>query len=112
MLPDEKVMCHETAFEKRCRDMVVNCHCRKWIQVMGNNPNTGEPINRWDCADAWAPLLAINTAQQARQTGAAVESLRNHVADPGGHVREIARRIQLAVQEPSSGHPGLAAPKQ
>lgn len=77
MLPDDKVMCHETGFEKRCKDMVVNCHCRKWIQVMGNNPNTGEPINRWDCSDAWLPLLLIENSQMQRQTGAAVESFRN-----------------------------------
>lgn len=77
MLPDDKTMCHETAFEKSCRDMVVNCRCRKWVQVQGVNPNTGDPVNRWDCADAWGPMLAINIAQQARQTGAAVESFRN-----------------------------------
>ena len=100
MLPDEKVMCHETAFEKRCRDMVVNCYCRKWIQVMGNNPNTGEPINRWDCADAWAPMLAINTAQQARQTAAAVESFRNETVRSNEQVARVIAAASLPGQAP------------
>ncbi len=77
MLPDEKVMCHETGFEKSCRDMVVNCRCRKWVSVRGTNPNTGELLDRWNCSDAWLPLLLIENAQQSRQIGAAVESFRN-----------------------------------
>lgn len=79
-LPDKDVMCHYTGFTKSCFDGVVHMRCRKWTQVMGSNPNTGEPVNRWDCADAWAPLLMIENSQQQRQTGAAVESFRNEVA--------------------------------
>ena len=78
-LPDEKTMCHHAGFEKSCRDMVVNCACRKWVQVRGTNPNTGEEINRFDCADAWMPILLVENAQQQRQTGAAIESFRNEV---------------------------------
>lgn len=79
-LPDEKIMCHETGFEKSCRDMVVNKRCRKWIQIQGANPNTGEQVNKWDCTDAWLPLLLIENSQMQRQTGAAVESFRNETA--------------------------------
>jgi hypothetical protein len=78
-LPEVGVGCHETGFEKDCRDMVVNRRCRKWIQIQGTNPNTGESVNRWDCVDAWFPLLLIENSQMQRQTGAAVESFRNEV---------------------------------
>ena len=54
------------------------CHkCPWWVEVRGANPQTGEDASDWQCAITWGPLLAINIAQQARQTGAAVESFRN-----------------------------------
>lgn len=80
MLPDEKIMCHETGFEKSCRDMVINSRCRKWRQIQGTNPNTGEPLNQWDCVDGWMPFLTLENTQQVRQVGAAVESFRNEAA--------------------------------
>ncbi len=82
-LPDEKTKCHRTGFEKRCRDMVVDCGCRLWVRVTGTDPQTGQPVDHWGCADAWAPRLQIDNtitvAREARQTAAAVESLRNEM---------------------------------
>lgn len=54
--------------------------CGWFIQLRGTHPNTGEPIDEWGCAMAWQPILMIETAQQQRQTGAALESLRNLLA--------------------------------
>lgn len=79
--PDERVMCHRTGFEKSCRDMVVNKRCPLWMQIAGANPNTGEPINGYGCADAITPLLIIENSQQQRQTGAAIESFRNEMVE-------------------------------
>lgn len=79
MLPDEKVMCHHTGFGKSCFDMVTRCKCRKWVQVHGANPQTGDIVNRWECVDALMPMLMIENSQQQRQTGAAVESFRNEM---------------------------------
>lgn len=81
MLPDEKVMCHHTGFEKLCFDMVTKCKCRKWVQILGVNPNTGEQINKWDCTDALMPLLTIENSHQQRCTGAAIESFRNEMVE-------------------------------
>jgi hypothetical protein len=53
--------------------------CPWWTQVRGANPNTGEQVDRWDCSLAFLPMLLIETAQQARQTGAATESMRNEM---------------------------------
>lgn len=79
MLPDKTIKCHRTGFAKSCASIVGKGQCRLWMQIIGTNPNTGEPINRWDCADAWMPLLLIENSQMQRQTGAAVESFRNEV---------------------------------
>lgn len=65
------------------------CHqhkCRFYVQIMGHNPNTGEQVNKWDCAIAWMPMLMIENSQQQRQTGAAVESFRNAVAEELGQL--------------------------
>lgn len=46
---------------------------------MGKNPNTGEEINRFDCAVSWLPMLLIEGSQQTRQAGSAIESFRNEM---------------------------------
>ena len=53
--------------------------CAWFIQVRGNNPNTGEEVDDWGCSIAWLPTLLIENASQSRQTGAAVESFRNEM---------------------------------
>lgn len=53
--------------------------CSWYTQVKGMNPNTGEMIDGWGCAVAWMPMMQIETSQQARQAGAAVESFRNEM---------------------------------
>jgi hypothetical protein len=67
----------------------VGLKCSWFAQVRGMNPNTGEMVDEWGCAVAWIPMLQIETSQQARQTGAAVESFRNEV------VRSNAENQQL-----------------
>lgn len=75
--PDPDTTCHHTGHKDLCRKHYSNCP--KWIQVIGHNPNTGEDMNEWACADTWMPILMIENSQMQRQTGAAVESFRNEV---------------------------------
>jgi hypothetical protein len=49
------------------------------VHVVGVDANSGKPVDSYNCADAWTPLLLIENSQQQRQTGAAVESFRNEV---------------------------------
>jgi len=54
------------------------CHkCPWWTRVIGKNPQSEELIDDWRCAIALLPMLLVENAQQSRQAGAAVESLRN-----------------------------------
>lgn len=60
------------------------CECKKtdcgwFMQIRGNNPNTGESVDDWGCAIAWIPILTIENSMMQRQTGAAVESFRNEM---------------------------------
>lgn len=55
--------------------------CALWVHIRGTNPNTGGEVDDWDCSIAWLPMLMIENAQQTRQAGAAVESLRNEISE-------------------------------
>jgi hypothetical protein len=64
------------------KDVSKVCHsCPMWTHIRGNNPNDGTAMDSWQCAIAWLPILMIEAAQQTRQAGAAVESLRNRLVE-------------------------------
>ena len=75
--PDPDTTCPYTGHRDKCRAHYADCP--KWMHVVGMNPNTGEDLNEWACADTWLPILMIENSQMQRQTGAAVESFRNEV---------------------------------
>jgi hypothetical protein len=71
--------------KKKC----IGLKCSWFTQVRGMNPNTGEMIDEWNCAIAWIPMMQIETSQQARQAGAAVESFRNEVVRTNSENRQL-----------------------
>jgi hypothetical protein len=66
--------------------------CAWFIQIRGKNPNTGEDVDEWGCAQAWLPVLMIENSQQQRSTSAAVESFRNEMVKSN----ETSQRVLLA----------------
>lgn len=88
---ESKDLCPLNAFEK-CRQL----DCAWFIQLRGQNPNTGADVDEWGCAIAWQPILSIEVAQQQRQTGAAVESLRNEMVRSSHQLLEAAQRPAIA----------------
>ena len=79
------------------------CHNCVWYQhVRGMNPNTGEHVDKWDCAIAMMPMLLVENAQQTRQNGAATESMRNELVKmhvDGVHaVQAVTQRQKDAVK--------------
>lgn len=102
MLPDDKIMCHHTAFEKSCFDMVTKCKCRKWVRVQGKDPQTNADIDTYDCRDHIDHLLAIAVLQSQRQTTASVDAMRHEVrassdAAMVGMVGQLNRQMEAAV---------------
>ena len=55
----------------------IGLQCSWFTQIRVTDPQTGVEIDEWGCAVNWIPTLLIENSQQQRQTGAAVESLRN-----------------------------------
>ena len=60
--------------------------CRFWVTVMGTDPQTGETVNNGDCAMAWMPVLMIENSKVNRETGAAIESMRNESVTTGQQI--------------------------
>jgi hypothetical protein len=67
---------------------------------MGSNPQTGETLNTGDCAIAWMPVLLIENSKVNRETGAAVESMRNENVATGTQLTQAL--LQVAGSESTS----------
>lgn len=96
MMPDAKIKCPATAFVRTCREIIAECDCPKFVAIRGRDPQTGVEIDRHGCVDSFLPLLLIENAQVARQTGAAIESFRNEVIKAGedaAQARETVLRL-------------------
>ncbi len=104
--------------DKTCPLLKAPCaehSCRWYIQVQGNHPQTGETISKFGCAVEWLPVLMIENSQQQRQTGAAVESLRNEGAKNARSVAaalvEVANAAASVGRVPRHQHPSLETSK-
>jgi hypothetical protein len=66
------------------------CHkCPWWTRVVGKNPQSEELIDDWRCAISLLPMLLVENSQMQRQTGAAVETLRNGVVDAAANAMQF-----------------------
>jgi len=83
---------------KKCPLLKKACiehDCQWYTNVMGKHPQTEETINNWGCAVEWLPVLLIENAQQARQTGASIDSFRNEmVKDNQKQLEVYTQRLQ------------------
>ena len=79
----------------------IGLQCAWITQVRGNNPNTGEEVDHWECAVKWIPMLLVENSQMQRQTGAAVESFRN----------EVVKRTERPMMNPQPVNPFELAAK-
>lgn len=81
MAKDAKVICPMMGGQECVEDGAIRngelVKCRFWVTVQGKNPQTGTVINTGDCSIAWLPVLLIENSKVNRETGAAVESMRN-----------------------------------
>lgn len=74
--------------------------CKFYTHLLGNDPQTGKPIDKFDCAISFLPVLLIEGAQQTRQAGAAIESFRNEM------VRMNAEAARFLLASPLRQLPG------
>ncbi len=102
MAKDAKIICPLMGGEPCVEDGSIRngelVACRFWVTVIGKDPQTGQEINNGDCAMAWTPVLLIENSKVNRETGAAVESLRNENVTTGqqitGALLQVAQHKQ------------------
>lgn len=80
-LPQKDVMCHRTGFEKSCRTCVIEHNCRLWQHIQGTDPNTGQEINSWHCADEMRNKFIMDGAKEMRQAGASADKVASEIRD-------------------------------
>ncbi len=93
LIDPDKYRCPHTGFKKRCTDLRANCP--KWVHLVGAHPQTGQPIDCFDCADQWASVLTIEAAKETRQAAAAIESFRNEMVRGQQAFLSLAARPRL-----------------
>lgn len=69
-------MCRYVAEDKSIRT------CSAYVGISGRNPQSDEEFrDEWRCVDTWIPILLTEGARTNRGQTAAIESLRNIVAN-------------------------------
>jgi hypothetical protein len=65
--------------EKSC-PLGHECHRCLWlVKLRGTHPQTGQEVDREECAMTTIPLLLLENSRQQLSTGAAVENFRNEM---------------------------------
>lgn len=72
--------------------------CAWFVQMRGQDPNSGKEVDDYACAMAWMPMLLVENALHTRHTGAAVESFRNEMVK----ANESSQALLKATAEASS----------
>jgi len=89
--------------EKLCPLMDGPCiehRCKWFIKLLGNNPQTGAALKEEeDCVISFLPILLIESTQQTRQAGAAIESFRNEVTLGLASVATGTQRLNHLIEE-------------
>lgn len=82
--PPEDVGCHRTFGGLRvrsCFEMVTKHKCQLWVHIVGEDKNTGQPVNCYGCADALERLLQVEVAQTNRFVSGEVSQMRKEARD-------------------------------
>jgi hypothetical protein len=53
--------------------------CRWYVQLAGQNPQTGEQVDEWNCAMGWMPIMLVENAMTNGGQTSAIESFRNEM---------------------------------
>jgi len=70
---------------KKCKQF----ECAWFMQMKGENPQTGEPLDDYGCSMAWMPIILLENSKLQNETGSAIESFRNEMVK--------ANRVSLEV---------------
>ncbi len=82
-------------FKKKC----LQHGCTHFIALRGTDPQTGQPIDEWGCADVWEVVAQLEGNKEMRQTAAAIESFRNEMVRRQAGL-EVLERVNDLIEGP------------
>lgn len=81
----------------KCEEIKDNAihRCAWFVQLAGQNPQTGEVQDEKGCAMSWLPILLVENSRVSRGTSAAVESFRNEMVKANESTLQLMASAQL-----------------
>lgn len=76
--------------------------CRWFVKMRGKDPQTDQEVDEFRCSMEWAPVLMVEHSMYQRQTGAAVESMRNTISGGVGILANEMHKAAILSQGVSS----------
>lgn len=89
-------------------DVGAPVQCRWWQHILGVDPQTGNPVDHWDCSVPWVPVLLVENAQMTRHATASVDKTANILfgALPDT-VRDRVVKMNPSLRPPTGTPPAL-----
>lgn len=72
--------------------------CAWFVKLEGTHPQTGKPIDKWDCAIAWQPILAIEQSAQIRGVACSVQAAGNRSVEQQQEALKILGSSSLGIE--------------
>jgi hypothetical protein len=95
MLPPTDKLCHHTGFKTKCRALVSDGRCDRWRFLPGQDPWTGQPLEKHGCVDDLVLYLQGTAAAAAENAERSTIDLRNMIFDPVSRRHELEKSSQL-----------------
>ncbi len=74
--------------------MAEVCHrCPWWLKIVGTNPQTGDPVEKWECAVAMQVMAQMDTTRKVVGVVEATDSMRNELIERADAAAEHRRSI-------------------
>lgn len=87
--------CPYTGMAKSCHEARLERDCPKWVMFQGQQPNTGEAVAEWACADRWQPFLQADANRRLVGVQSAVETRGDAVQEQQARVATLIERAAL-----------------
>ena len=71
------------------KDECMGRKCKLYIKMLGKHPQTGNPIDHWDCTLNWITIIGTENNQKINELGASIDSMRNEMVKGQRHFNNI-----------------------
>jgi hypothetical protein len=83
---------------KKCGYTAKACtqhDCMFFQQFRGQNPQTGQEEDKWECVQVMLPILLLENSKQTRSISVAIDSSRDTMAEIASQNIENRKMIQI-----------------